>query len=131
MAGVTRKRFVNRPGLERLAGPTTRQLVVARWLPLLVPLALKALDMAGLHQPDVFILIVAAVLLQSARVFVATGLGLGLLVFLQLLAGLAATLVLVANLLSPEDWLRFSANTALLMGYVSFIFNLIGSYLPR
>ena len=124
-------RVVSRPGLERYAGPTTRQLVVARWLPVFVPLLLYGMYRAGIHYSGIFFLLIAAVLLMSARAWLATGAGLGILMFLQFLSATLATLLLAANFFSPESWLFYSAATILMMSYVSFAFNLLGSYLPR
>ena len=126
-----RARIVSRPGLDKYAGPPPRELVKARWLPIFVPLALQIATVAGIHRPDLFFLVTAIVLLMSARAFRETGTGLGLLVMLQLFAAGLTTVLLLFNLFSPQDWLRFSGSTGLLMGYVSFVFNLVGSYLPR
>jgi len=97
----------------------------------LVPLGLEIIYRLAPSLAPLLMLITGLVLLASARVFLETGLGLGLLVLLQLLGSLIATGLLGSNLLSAHDWLRYSANTALMMGYVSFFFNLLGSYLPQ
>lgn len=124
-------RVVSRPGLDRFAGPSARQLFMARWVPLLVPLFLQVVYLLGLHLSWLFYLITAIALFQSARTWLAIGSGLGLLVLLQLLAGGGATLLLGLNFLSPQEWLVYSAATALLTGYIAWFFNVLGSLLPR
>lgn len=124
-------RIVSRPGLERFAGPTPRQLLVARWIPLIVPVVLQGVDRLGVNLPGLFFLFAAAALLLSARTWVETGSGLGILVFVQLLASGAATLILLANFFSPQSWLFYSSATALMMGYIAWVFNVVGSFLPR
>ncbi len=126
-----RTRIVSRPGLDKFAGPPARRLVVARWLPIFVPLGFQALYLAGLHFSPLYFFIVAIVLWMSARAWADVGMGLGLLVLLQLLGGGTAMVLLGINLLSAQSWLTYCANTALMMGYVSFFFNLLASYLPR
>lgn len=124
-------RIIARPGLSKFAGPTTRQLVVARLLPVLVPLIFQGLSHGGIHSTRVYYFLTAALLLWSARTFSETGIGLGILVLIQLFAGLLATGVLAAYLLSTSAWLWYSGITLLIMGYVSYVFNVIGSFLPR
>jgi hypothetical protein len=129
--GRGRMRIVARPGLSTYAGPTGRQLFIARLVPLLAPLVFQVLSVAGLHLSPLFYFLSALALLLSARNFMETGIGLGILMPIQLFAGLLATALLGMYTLSHHDWLRHSGNTVLMMGYVSFLFNLIGSYLPR
>jgi hypothetical protein len=129
--GAGRVRIISRPGLEQFAGPTPRQLVVARWLPLFFPLVFQLFSLLGLHFSPVYFLIVSVVLWLSARKWSEIGSGLGLLVLLQLIAGGLATVLSTFNVLDPQPWLRYCTNTALMMGYVSFFFNLLSSYLPR
>lgn len=124
-------KIVKRPGLSQFAGPTRRQLIVSRLLPVAVPLAFKGLDLAGLHSPPIYYFLTAFVLLLSARSFLEAGSGLGILVPLQLFAALLATGVFALFALSGDDWAKYSGMTLLMMGYVSFVFNLAGSYLPR
>lgn len=124
-------RIVSRPGLERFAGPTPRQLLIARWIPLIVPVVFQGIDRLGIHLPGLFFLVTAAALLLSARTWLETGSGLSILVFVQLLAAGAATLLLLANFFSPASWLFYSSATALMMGYTAWVFNVIGSLLPR
>ncbi len=131
-AGYPRRaRIVSRPGLNQFAGPSRNQLIVARWLPLFTPLIFQLLNLLGLHLSPVYFFIVGFVLWLSARKYAEIGSGLGLLVLLQLIGGGVAALLLGFNLLDSQTWLRYCANTALMMGYVSFFFNLLASYLPR
>jgi hypothetical protein len=126
-----RMRVVSRPGLDRFAGPSARDLLVARWIPVIVPLVLYALHRVGLRFPDLFYLLTAIALLLSARTWMRIGSGLGILVLVQLLAGGIATLLLVGNSFEPASWFIYSAATALMMGYVAWFFNVLGSLLPR
>lgn len=129
--GRGRMRIVARPGLASYAGPTSRQLVLARWVPVVAPLVFQILTVAGLHFSPLYYFLSAFALLLSARNFLETGIGLGILMLIQLGAAFLATGLLGLYALSSDDWMRFSGNTLLMMGYVSFLFNLIGSYLPR
>lgn len=126
-----RLKVVARPGLSRYAGPTRRQLIVSRVLPVAVPLVFKALDVAGLHYTSVFYFLAALLLLLSARAFLQTGTGLGILVLIQLFASVLATAVLAVYVASGDDWLKYSGITLLMMGFVSYVFNVLGSFLPR
>jgi hypothetical protein len=126
-----RMRIVSRPGLNRFAGPSARELLIARWIPVIVPLALYGLHRAGLHLPEQYYLITGASLFLSARTWMTIGSGLGILVLIQVLAAGFATLLLAANFLDPAQWLFYCAATALMMGYVAWFFNLLGSLLPR
>jgi hypothetical protein len=128
--GMQAMRVVARPGLSKYAGPTTRQLIVARVLPAVVPLVFQGMSLAGLHSTRLYYFITAALLLWSARTFVETGIGLGMLMLIQMFAALLATGLLAAYLLSTSDWLWYSALTLLMVGYVSWLFNVIGSFLP-
>ena len=129
--GRGRLRVVARKGLSAYAGPTTWQLIVARVLPVAAPLVFQGLTFAGLHSTKVYYFVAAALLLWSARTFLETGAGLGMLMLIQVFAGLLATGVLTAYLFSTSDWLWYSGITLLMMGYVSYVFNVIGSFLPR
>lgn len=126
-----RTRIVHRPGLARYAGPSSRQLLVARWLPILVPLFCQGLWTAGLHLAPVYFFLAAVLLALSGRALMVHGLALGLLGWLQLTAALLAAGLLGAYLMSPDEWLRHSGDTLLLVGYTSFGFNFVASYLPR
>jgi hypothetical protein len=106
-------------------------LLVARWVPLIVPLAGYGLDRAGLHYSPVYFLLTAGSLLLSARTWMEIGSGLGILVPVQLLAGATATVLLAGNFLDPTAWLFYASATALMTGYVAWFFNLLGSLLPR
>lgn len=124
-------RVIARKGVDKYAGPTARQLIVARVLPVVVPLVFQVMSLAGLHSIRVYYFITAALLLWSARTFMETGIGLGMLMLIQAFAGLLATAVLGAYLLSTSEWLWYSGITLLMMGYVAYVFNVIGSFLPR
>jgi len=124
-------KIIARPGLSKYAGPTTRQLIVARLLPVAAPLVFLGLSRAGLHSTPIFYFLTAALPLWSARTFRETGIGLGILMLLQLFAGLLATGVFAGFLLSNSAWLWYSGITLRMMGYVSYLFNVIGSFLPR
>lgn len=125
-------RIIARKGLDKFAGPTTWQLIVARLLPIAAPLAFQVMTVAGLHSVKIYYFITAALLLWSARTFLETGIGLGMLMLIQMFAGLLATGVLAAFLVAKNgDWLWYSGITLLMMGYVSYVFNVIGSFLPR
>jgi hypothetical protein len=128
---VRRIRVTARSGIATYAGPSSRQLLVARGLPLLAPLAFKILAVAGLHFSPLYYFLTSLALFQSARTFRDTGIGLGILTLVQLVAAFLATVLLGIYVLSSESWLRLTGTTFLMMGYVSFLFNLIGSYLPR
>ncbi|MEO8201312.1 MAG: hypothetical protein ABI679_12370, partial [Gemmatimonadota bacterium] len=104
-----RTRIVSRPGLEKIVGPPKRQLVIARWLPIFVPLGFQALSLARLHFTPIYFFITAVTLWLSARAWSELGMGLGLLVLLQLLGGGTAMFLLGFNLLSPQSWLTYSA----------------------
>lgn len=126
-----RLRIVARPGLSAFAGPTRWQLIVARLLPVAVPLLFQGMSLAGLHYTAIYYFLTAAFLLFSARTFLEAGNGLGILAPIQLFAALLATGVLATFLLSGDDWMKYSGITLLMMGYVSYAFNVIGSFLPR
>jgi hypothetical protein len=130
-AGPARIRIVSRPGLGAYAGPSARDLFVARWLPALVPLLLYGVHRLAGRYEAFFYFLTAVALLQGARTWLRVGAGLGILVPVQLLGAVVATALLGFNTLSPEVWLFYSGATALMMGYVSYFFNLVGSYLPR
>ncbi|MEP7324417.1 MAG: hypothetical protein ABI836_00585 [Gemmatimonadota bacterium] len=131
VGGGGRRRIIARKGIDKYAGPTTRQLVVARLLPVAGPLLFQVLTLAGVHPVKLYYFLAAALLLWSARTFMETGIGLGMLMLIQVFAALLATALLAAYLLSTSDWLWYSGITLLMMGYVSYVFNVIGSYLPR
>lgn len=124
-------RIVSRPGQSAFAGAGARQLLVARWVPLIVPLLLHLLRLTGLPLAALGPLLTAFALFLSARTFNATGSGLGMLVPIQVVAAGVATLLLIGNFLEPTAWLFYCALTALMMGYVAWFFNMVGSLLPR
>ena len=126
-----RIRIVSRPGQSEFAGPAARQLLVARWVPLIVPLLLHLVRLAGLPVSALTYFLTAFTLFLSARTFQTIGSGLGMLVPIQVAAAGLATLLLIGNFLEPTPWLFYCAVTALMMGYVAWFFNMIGSLLPR
>ena len=109
-----------------------RWVPAARWLPVALPALLQAVRHfvpGGFSQAGIVTACVA--LTWSGWVFYRTGRGLSLLRGFQLAAGALATILVLANAADAKAWLEQGGDTVLMAGYTSFVFNLIGSYLPR
>lgn len=109
-----------------------RRLPVARWLPLALPIVFQLLHaLTSLTIAPLGFALTGIALVYSARIFSLNGRGLGILIPLQLLSSLTAAVLFSANFLHPQEWLRLSGETALMTAGVSWVFNVVGSYLPR
>ena len=127
-AQVARRRRYSPPPED----PAERQVPLARWLPLALPVLLHLLQrFTPLRSPSASYVAVSLALVFSGRVFRRTGRGLGFLSGFQFGAGLVATVFFAANLIEAETWRTHSGVPALMSAYASYLCNLIGSYLPR
>ena len=124
---------MNRPRIRRrpVDQPDGR-INTARWLPLMVPLGL-----GGLHllfpkmTPALPLLAIGGAVAWSAEQWRRHGVGLELLVPLQLGAGLVAAALGLADASQSVGWIERCGWVALMVGYTSFLFNLLATFLPR